>query len=120
MPKSLLAVLVALLLVSCGPPPPPIAYSPVTGHLDFSPYGGGDYLRGINRLKNNEFEAALRALGPPAADCDEAAQFEVGMMVLDGQGIEKNPEEGIYWLTRSASDGHETAQFELGLSLIHI
>ena len=114
MPHSILAVLVALFLVSCGPPPPPVTYSQVTGHLDFSPYRGGDYLRGIKYLKRNDFEAALRSLGPPAAYGDEAAQYEIGMMVLDGQGIAKNPEEAIYWLTKSANDGYETAQFELG------
>ena len=47
MHNRVFAVLVLLFLVSCGPPPPPITYSQDTGHLDFSPYGVGDYVRGL-------------------------------------------------------------------------
>ena len=84
MPRNILAVPVVLYPVSCGPPPLPISYSPTTGHLDFSPYGSGDYLKALDRLNRQEFEAALRSFGPIAAYGDEAAQFEVGMMVLNG------------------------------------
>ncbi|MEC7236672.1 MAG: hypothetical protein VXW17_01500, partial [Pseudomonadota bacterium] len=66
MHNRLLAVLPVLVLVSCGPPPPPISYSPETGHIDFTPFGVGDYLRGSQKKRAGDFEAALRAYGPLA------------------------------------------------------
>ena len=112
MPRKILAVLVIFFLVSCGPPP--ITHTTTTGHLDFSNQPNCEYFQGVDHLRRLEFESAMACLGPIAARGDEDAQYHIGMMLLRGQGIEKNPREAIYWLGLAAEGGDASAQFELG------
>lgn len=55
--------------------------------------------------------ANLRAL---AEQGDAEAQFVLGTMYRDGQGVEKNLEETLKWWEMAAELGHVDAQFALG------
>ena len=47
---------------------------------------------------------------------DEAKEwFQKGQMYADGDGVEKDIEQAMYWYTRSAEAGYALAQFTLGL-----
>ena len=54
---------------------------------------------------------------------DPVAQCELGKILLhidyDGSDIEKNPTEGVKWLTAAASQGHAEAEFDLGLCSLY-
>jgi len=45
---------------------------------------------------------------------DAKAQFVLGTMYRDGQGVGKDPAETLRWWTRSAELGYVDAQFALG------
>ena len=45
---------------------------------------------------------------------DPAAQFVLGTLYRDGQGVEKDPTETLKWWTKAAELGNVDAQFALG------
>jgi TPR repeat protein len=42
-----------------------------------------------------------------------AAQFNLGIMYENGQGVEKDDERAVEWYQRAADQGHVKAQFNL-------
>ena len=60
---------------------------------------------------SDKLPSALRnaaAKGQPAAD------YEIGIRYLDGQGIPQNTDDGVRWLERAANAGLAPAHFRLG------
>lgn len=50
-----------------------------------------------------------------AANQDNAqAQFEIGIMYVEGNGVPKNDAEAVKWFRKAAEQGNSPAQFELG------
>jgi len=49
-----------------------------------------------------------------ARDGNVEAQLKLFVMYYNGDGVEKNIEQAIYWLTKAANQGDVTAQNELG------
>ena len=45
---------------------------------------------------------------------DAFAQYDLGMSYLEGDGVEKNVEEGVRWLKKSAENCLEAAQVAMG------
>jgi TPR repeat protein len=43
------------------------------------------------------------------------AQFNLGAMYLDGQGVAQDPEEATRWFRKAADHGHANAHFNLGV-----
>ena len=43
------------------------------------------------------------------------AQLKLGLSYKDGNGVEKNPDQAVYWLGKAAEQGLADAQYELGL-----
>lgn len=53
---------------------------------------------------------------PPASEIQTPMlQYRVGLLYLNGQGLEKNLHKAINWLEKSAQKNHAPAQYELGL-----
>ena len=75
------------------------------------PRGVGAFLIG-NRI------TAWRELLPAANAGDAEAQFYVGTMYRHGFGTETDNDEGLFWLTKAAGQGHVRAQFVLGFEAI--
>ena len=46
---------------------------------------------------------------------DSEAQYSLGIMYNDGDGILKNYKKAVHWVTKSAKQGHDYAQAYLGL-----
>jgi hypothetical protein len=53
-------------------------------------------------------------LQPPARAGDGLAQYYLGVMYLKGQGVPKNPNLGLEWLSKAATAGAADAQAYLG------
>ncbi len=84
-------VLLALLLVSCGQKVlPPVSEA----------------------TKSIESKAALETR---AMNGDKSAQFELGAIYHDGDGVAKDLKKAKQWFEKSAAAGDERAQFNLGV-----
>jgi TPR repeat protein len=68
----------------------------------FAAYGRGDYA------------TALRLLRPLADKGNANAQYNLGNMYMDGQGVPQNDAEAVKWFRRAADQGFIDAQSNLG------
>lgn len=77
---------------------------PLTSGAQNGPPGSGEGFRfGL--------EDGLRS---QAQDGDPDAQFQLGIRLVIGEGVRKNPAEGLKWLTKAADGGHTKAMHALG------
>ncbi len=70
---------------------------------------------GVEDYRNGDFQAALRKFEDGAAAGDKRAQYNLGVMLLKGTGIQKNTETALKWHRLSAEQGYAAAQHELGV-----
>ena len=66
------------------------------------------YLRG-------DFIAALREWRPLAEQGDPQAQFYLGIMHTNGEGVPEDNRQAAYWFRKSARQGHSQSQYHLGI-----
>lgn len=57
---------------------------------------------------------AQKSLEARALEGDAEAQFELAMLYYQGQGVAKDKNKGLAWLTRAAENNHTKAQWYLG------
>ena len=62
------------------------------------------------------YDAALRLWQPSAARGDAEAQYSLGVMHANGEGVAKDPAAAVAWYRKAADQGHGRAQFNLGLA----
>jgi len=76
-------------------------------------YGGTqpDFLGLVEMYKKGEYEGALRGFRILAENGDVAAQYNVGVMYLNGQGTEYSDTEAIRWFEKAAQQGDVRAQY---------
>ena len=73
-----------------------------------------DFNNGVVALTMGDYDKALSILVPLAETADHAyAQYFVGRMYADGQGVEKNLETAASWYRKAAELGVADAQFRL-------
>jgi len=79
--------------------------TPASADLDagMAAYGRGDYA------------TALREFSPPAEKGDGFAQFSLGILYAEGQGVPQDYQEAIHWYRLAAEQGYDLAQYSLGL-----
>jgi len=70
--------------------------------------GGDAYRRG-------DYATALRLWRPLADQGNAGAQFNLGLMYANGQGVPQDYAEAIRWYRKAADRGAASAQFNLGL-----
>ena len=74
-----------------------------------------DFNDGVVALMMGDYDKALQILVPLAETSEHAyAQYFVGRMYADGQGVEQNFETAAYWYRRASKLGVADAQFRLG------
>ena len=87
----------------------------IAGLLAFLPSAFADTLSdGVEAYKAGRYDLAIKLLVPLANESNSQAQFHVGMMHYHGHGIPENEKLAVYWLRKSAMQGHSGAMFELG------
>jgi TPR repeat protein len=74
-----------------------------------------DLESGISAYNAGEYAAAFRELRPLAVAGDRSAAYVVSRMLLAGQGVERNAEEGLRWLRLAADAGVAEAQLQLAI-----
>lgn len=66
-----------------------------------------------------DFTSALELFLKEAEQGNSEAQFSVGVMYRNGQGIAKNYDESLKWLRISAAQKYRPAIYAIGLAYIH-
>ncbi|GAB6040033.1 tetratricopeptide repeat protein [Endothiovibrio diazotrophicus] len=94
------------------PPTATAADRPLDCNLPYASFG-------YKPVVVKDFAEMAEKLDERASDGNYCAQFELGMMYLNGVGVTKNPMRGIGLLREAAEQGHADAQHTLGLMYNH-
>jgi len=73
-----------------------------------------DYDKAVHVYGCADYPKALNLFKPLAEKGDALAQFQVGMMIEQGQGAEVNFDIAYYWYKKAAEQGMADAYFALG------
>jgi TPR repeat protein len=69
---------------------------------------------GVAALKRGDYATALQLLGPLADQGNARAQFKLGVMYYEGQGVPQDYAEAVKWYRRAADQGYADGQGVLG------
>ena len=61
-------------------------------------------------VQNENFEKAFELLGPLAEENNAEAQFLLGSMYINGQGVETDDTKGLSWIMKAARQGYDQAR----------
>ncbi|MBI3902253.1 MAG: sel1 repeat family protein [Nitrosomonadales bacterium] len=73
------------------------------------------YSEGMTAYTAQDYATALTKFKTIADQGDARAQFNVGVMHHQGQGVALDDKEAITWWTKAAEQGHAEAQDNIGL-----
>ena len=63
----------------------------------------------IDAYENREFEKAFKLFEPLAYENEGEAQYFLGLLYYDGDGVEKDMQKAVYWLKRAVKRHHVDA-----------
>src|SRR5260370_40651111 len=72
--------------------------------------GGEDALAAYSR---GDYKTALKLLAPMAEDGNTFAEFTIGKMYVNGEGVARDPKKGSVYIKRAADKGLAIAQYHL-------
>ena len=73
-----------------------------------------DFNTGLAAYNKGDYTTAAREWRPLADQGIAAAQFNLGLLYLDGHGVPQDPAEAVKWFTKSAEQDYTQAQHNLG------
>lgn len=71
--------------------------------------------QGIQAYVDKDYAAALKIFRPRAADGDSTAQFALGMMYANGEGVAQNFKSAMFWYRLAAKQGHPAAMHDIAV-----
>lgn len=71
---------------------------------------------GIAAFHEKAYAKAAELWLPLAEKGDAAAQYFIGTLYVEGNGVEQNDAKAFMWFQRAANQGHAAAQYNLGAS----
>ena len=74
-----------------------------------------DFAVGLEAYKNGDYAAALGKFQPLAEQGHAEAQFNLGLMYVNGQGVTQDHSEAVEWYRKAAQQELAGAQYNLGL-----
>ncbi|MDH3626404.1 MAG: sel1 repeat family protein [Acidobacteriota bacterium] len=74
---------------------------------------------GLAAMKDRRYDDAFRELVPAAEGGDTRAQNGLGILYINGHGVEKDFETAFSWFERSARAGFHDAQFQVGIAYLN-
>ena len=80
--------------------------------------GGGysqDYQKGLEAAQKGDLATALREWSALAEQGHVGAQYNLGVMYENGEGVTQDYKEAVKWYRKSAEQGTASAQYNLGL-----
>jgi hypothetical protein len=75
------------------------------------------FREGLAAARRGDLAAAARLWEPLAVNGDPRAQYNLGYLHANGQGVARDYPRAIGWYTRAAHQGFAPAQFNLGVLL---
>ncbi len=73
-----------------------------------------DFQTGLDAYQKGDYVGAAKEWRPLAEQGDPIAQFNLGLLYLDGHGVPQNPVEAANWFRRAAEQDYTQAQHNLG------
>ena len=77
--------------------------------------GAADLGAGVEAYRRGDYAAALREFRPLAEQGDASAQFFLGLMYDNGEGVPEDDRQAVYWYRKAAEQGNAGAQVNLGV-----
>jgi len=74
-----------------------------------------DYQAGMDANNRGDYATALREWQPLAEQGDARAQFDLGLLYENGDGVPRDYAKARQWYEKSAAQGVAKAQFYLGM-----
>ena len=74
-----------------------------------------DFNRGLEAYDRGDYETALTEWLIDAKQGNMLAQYRIGFIYANGEGVPKNKEEALKWYRLAAEQGYARAQYRLGL-----
>lgn len=78
-----------------------------------------DFKAGIDAYQRGDYATALREWQPLAEQGQAAAQYNLGLLYANGQGVRKDDVQARQWYEKAAVQGHAEAQVNLGILLVY-
>ena len=94
-----------------------LAMISIIGALIFGSIGAllaADFQAGFAAAQKGDYAAALREWTPLAEQGDAVAQFNLGVMYQQGQGVSQDYQTALKWYALAAEQGDAKAQLVLG------
>ena len=81
----------------------------------FSVSWSGIFQKGLDAYEKGDYATALKEWTPLAEGGDAVAQYNLGLMYRNGQGVPQDDKTAVKWYTLSAEQGDAFAQVNLGI-----
>jgi TPR repeat protein len=78
-----------------------------------APAGAQDFKTGLAAYDRGDFAAALKEWRPLAERGDARAQYNLGVVLFNGQGVAHDPVKAVEWYRAAADQGYGPAQANL-------
>ena len=83
-----------------------------------APVAAQDYDKGLAAAQAGDYATALQEWTPLAEQGNVAAQFNLAIMYVSGQGVIQDYKEAVKWYKLAAEQGYAKAQSNLGLMYV--
>ena len=78
-----------------------------------------DFKAGVDAYHRGDYATALREWQPLAEQGNAFAQYNLGLLYANGQGVTKDDAKARQWYEKAATQGHADAQVNLGILLVY-
>jgi TPR repeat protein len=80
-----------------------------------TPASSADLRKGWTAYESGDYATALREWEPLAKQGNASAQFNLGLMYRDGDGVPQDYKTAVKWYRLAAEQRHADAQYNLGV-----
>ena len=91
------------------------AYVALAASLLLTSPAWSDFDQGVEAYMRGDYELALDEFSELAQNGHSGAQYNLGLMYNNGNGVGRDMFEAVDWWRRAAFQGHASAQYNLGL-----
>jgi hypothetical protein len=74
-----------------------------------------NFQKGFDAYNAGDYQTALREWRPLAEQGDAAAQYNLALVYMGGEGVPQDYAEAVKWYRLAVEQGHASAQYNLGL-----
>ena len=75
----------------------------------------GDFQKGVGAFMSGDYTSAFEEFSSLAEQGDAAAQYFLGVMYDNGEGVPQDYKQAVKWYTKAAEQGNAKAHNNLGL-----